>query len=322
MLAPWFLDLLACTSCGSRLDQPGEGELRCQACATSFVVRDGIPRFVPAENYATNFGLQWNHFRQTQLDSHSGHPITRNRFLSYTGWTADDLKGALVLDVGCGAGRFTEIALSMGVTVVAMDYSSAVEACRQNHAGEPRLGVVQGDIYAMPFRRGAFDRVYCFGVLQHTPAPAAAFRALLMPLAPGGQLAMDVYARQWWRFLASTYYWVRPITRRLPPRVLYAACRRYIEAAWRISGLLGRLPLGRRANQALLIADYRGAIDLTDDALREWAILDTFDHLAPRYDRPQRLSTVRRWFEEAGLEDVDIRYGHNGVQGRARKPAP
>jgi uncharacterized protein YbaR (Trm112 family) len=128
MLDPAFMDLLCCPACRSGLVQPDESSLRCTACGESYVVRDGIPRFVPAENYASNFGLQWNLFRQTQLDSFSGQPISRRRFLSYTGWTEAELRGALVLDVGCGAGRFTEVALSLGARVVALDYSSAVDA--------------------------------------------------------------------------------------------------------------------------------------------------------------------------------------------------
>jgi hypothetical protein len=45
-----------------------------------YPIRSGIPRFVPESNYADNFGVQWNHFRQTQLDSHSGLPISSGRF--------------------------------------------------------------------------------------------------------------------------------------------------------------------------------------------------------------------------------------------------
>lgn len=39
-------------------------------------IYNGIPRFVPESNYADNFGMQWNYFRQTQLDSYSGHTIS------------------------------------------------------------------------------------------------------------------------------------------------------------------------------------------------------------------------------------------------------
>ena len=37
-----------------------------------FPIINKIPRFVDASNYTDNFGLQWNTFRSTQLDSHSG----------------------------------------------------------------------------------------------------------------------------------------------------------------------------------------------------------------------------------------------------------
>jgi len=70
----------------------------------------------------------------------------------------------------------------------------------------------------------------------------------------------------------------------------------------------------------LLVADYRGVYDLPEDILREWAILDTFDLLSPAYGQPQTLKTVREWFKEAGLCDVEANYGYNGIEGRGVKP--
>ena len=65
-----------------------------------------IPRFVTGENYASNFGVQWNKFAKTQLDSFSGLMITENRFFAATGWNKSSMKGKWILDLGCGAGRF------------------------------------------------------------------------------------------------------------------------------------------------------------------------------------------------------------------------
>jgi hypothetical protein len=67
---------------------------------------------VPESNYADNFGMQWNHFRQTQLDSYSGLPNSSDRFWLATHWSPVSLKDQWVLDVGCGAGRFAEVALN------------------------------------------------------------------------------------------------------------------------------------------------------------------------------------------------------------------
>ena len=37
-----------------------------------------------------------------------------------------------ILDIGCGAGRFAQIALDSGANVVALDYSNSVDACYTN----------------------------------------------------------------------------------------------------------------------------------------------------------------------------------------------
>ena len=71
----------------------------------SYPIDNEIPRFVPKSNYADNFGMQWNHFSRTQLDSYTNIPISSDRFWLSTNWNPDDMKGKWVLDVGCGAGR-------------------------------------------------------------------------------------------------------------------------------------------------------------------------------------------------------------------------
>jgi hypothetical protein len=52
---------------------------------------------------------------------------------------------------------------------------------------------------------------------------------------------------------------------------------------------------------------------LSPELNRSWAVLDTFDMYSPRYDNPHTLSNVRRWYGAAGFENVDVRYGLNGV---------
>ena len=132
-------------------DEIESGVLNCAECKARHPIVAGIPRFVPLDNYADNFGFQWNRFRKTQLDSHSRQSISRDRFLKSTGWTPDSLAGKAVLDIGCGAGRFVEVALSCGAIVFAVDYSGAVDACRANFSGHPNLHVIQADVYALPF---------------------------------------------------------------------------------------------------------------------------------------------------------------------------
>lgn len=144
-------------SLDERPEQITTGNLDCEKCGSSFPVRGGIPRFVPVENYASNFGFQWNHFRQTQLDSHSGRPISRDRLYASTGWDWSAMKGKRILDVGCGAGRFAEVALESGAEVVGADYSNAVDAAFENLAGYREFDAVQASVYNLPFRPRTFD---------------------------------------------------------------------------------------------------------------------------------------------------------------------
>ena len=56
----------------------------------------------------------------------------------------------------------------------------------------------QADAEALPFEDEAFDRVYSWGVLHHTPDTARAVREAVRVLAPGGRLCVMLYARHSW----------------------------------------------------------------------------------------------------------------------------
>ena len=315
-----LLRLLRCPACGASLSpEPAAGHLACASCATVFPVIGGIPRFVPAENYAANFGFQWNRFRQTQLDSHSGAPISRNRFYRETGWSESQLAGKLVLDAGCGAGRFAEVALAAGATVVAVDYSTAVDACRANLPQE-NLHVVQADIYALPFARASVDYVYCLGVIQHTPDVERAVKSLVAPLKPGGELVVDAYQKHW-KGWVHPRTWLRPITTRVDGRRLFDLVERTAPAMLRVSNAVRAIPAaGPVFSRLVPVANYTGILPLSSQQLEEWAVLDTYDWLAPRYDQPQTAATLHRWFTESGLTDVRV-FKADHLTARGRKPA-
>ena len=322
-----LLEILRCPSCRGVLDLTAsrvrgsdieEGTLRCASCAESYPIEGAIPRFAPRDNYSGSFGFQWNEFRRTQLDSHSGQPISRDRFFSQSGWSPAELRGRRVLDLGCGAGRFAEVAVSTGAEVVAVDYSSAADACWLNLGDNPRLHVIQGDVYRLPFDPETFDYVYSFGVLQHTPDVSGAFRALAAQVAPGGSLAVDLYPQLRGNALWPKY-WLRPLTRRLPPRVLFDIVRGTVPWLLPISRALARVPGTRgRLRYAVPVANYAGVLPLSPAQLREWAVLDTFDMLAPAHDHPQSVATLRRWFDAEPFEQVDV-YRRGLVVGRGRR---
>ena len=100
------------------------------ASGSRFPVVRGIPRICDPDNYASNFGVQWNKFDRTQLDlSTEGLALNCDRLFKETGWSARDLAGQDILEVGSGAGRFTRVLLAeTQARVWSVDYSDAVDA--------------------------------------------------------------------------------------------------------------------------------------------------------------------------------------------------
>lgn len=309
------LDVYACPSCQGTLEAgpltDGDGVLRCGR-GHEFPVRGGMPRFVASEGYAASFGYQWKQYAVLQRDSHLGAPVSRDRLFRGTRWP-EDLRGQTILEAGCGSGRFTEVLLSTGAKVVSFDYSAAAEVTFADFGD--RATVCQASIFDMPYRRGSFDRVFCYGVIQHTPDVERAFRCLVEMVKPGGYLAVDVYDRA--RYWLNTRYRVRPLTKRLPRESLHRAIR------WLVPRYMKVMPPLHPWNQLVVpLKDYRNLFpQIGRDNEIEMSILDTLDALSPEHDHPQYVRTMRRWCREAGLVDVEVGRGGNGIEVRARRPA-
>jgi 2-polyprenyl-3-methyl-5-hydroxy-6-metoxy-1,4-benzoquinol methylase/uncharacterized protein YbaR (Trm112 family) len=293
-----------------------EGLLLCGQCNSTFPIKDGIPRFVANEEYAGSFGFQWNKFRKTQLDSYTRLPLSRNRLVSVTQWP-QKLEGELVLEAGSGAGRFTEVLLSTGATVFSFDLSSAVDANQTNNGHQSNLNLLQASMVNIPMPEGVFNKVVCLGVLQHTPDPDRSFRNLVRFLKPGGEIAVDVYARRP-QSLISWKYVLRPLTKRISKDHLFQLVEHAVDILLSAAIQLRRIG-GRYGARLLPIVEY-SHWGLPLELNREWAILDTFDMYSPTHDHPRSLAEVWRWFEDAGLENTVVEYGPNGIIARGQRP--
>jgi ubiquinone/menaquinone biosynthesis C-methylase UbiE/uncharacterized protein YbaR (Trm112 family) len=304
-----FVSLLACPVCKGDLqldpEQPtvqsiDDGTLRCGK-GHSFAIVRGIPRFVSSDGYAANFGFEWNLHNKTQLDTSTQHE-SEETFIEKTGFHPEDLKGKLVLDVGCGMGRFSDVASRWGATVVGIDLTSAVDAAYGNLGARPNVNLAQADVFHMPFRDETFDAIFSIGVLHHTPNTQAAFDRLPRLLKPGGRIAIWVYTAlmlKWSRHSSDIY---RRLTTRLPKRVLYALSQFAIPWYY-----VNKVPFFGRITWRLL--------PMSEHPNPQWRVLDTFDWYSPKYQWKHSESELRDWFESHGLESITALSFPTSMQG-------
>ena len=285
--------ILICVQCATPLPPEALWEAngtRCGSCGSAVPVLRGIPRFVASDAYAESFSFEWHSHPRTQLDSTTSRE-SEETFQAKTGLRPEDVAGRLVLDVGCGMGRFADVVSRWGGQVVGVDLSLAVEAAHANLGGRGNVRIMQADLFRLPFQPGTFDTVYSIGVLHHTPDCEKAFRQLVPFVRPGGRLCVWVYGTMgpWDRF-ARLY---RRVTVRMPRRLLHALC--HAAVPWYY---LCRLPLVG----PLLWTLFPISLHPNPD----WRVLDTFDWYSPRYQSLHTFPEVYRWFRSEGLVDITL----------------
>lgn len=207
-------------------DQDGhimEGQLCCSTCQQKYQIKNGVPNLlvdnpltISGENLdhlqsmtRDRFGFEWRYFSDWGwLNDYPDMALaeekfygglirhTHSAFWSKSLFQKGDLrKGLLVLDAGCGNGRFTNQAAQTGADVIGIDLGKGVLSAFKHTRGLPNCHIVQGDIFRLPFSSHIFDRIFSIGVLQHTGDTAAAFDSLARCLRIKGLIVAHVYGR-------------------------------------------------------------------------------------------------------------------------------
>jgi SAM-dependent methyltransferase len=314
MTSPLSTDLsavLRCPRCRSSLNPHGEG-YKCANCQQTFSLDRGVVRFVDAGNYADSFGFQWQRYARTQMDD-AACAESEKDFRRKTGLTPEELNGKLVLDVGCGMGRFADVATRWGARVVGIDLSAAAEVAARNLA-DREFVAFQADVFALPFAPGIFEYIYSIGVLHHTPSCEQAVKVLPQYLKPGGKLAVWLYSayNPWYRF--SDIY--RRYTSRMSAKTLHRILRVAVPVINGVDSALRVVPVIGRPLSGLV----RYVAPVNHDPIREWRVLDTFDWYSPQYQSKHTYEEVFRWFEGCGMEDLHL--GEVPISVRGSRPLP
>lgn len=302
-----------------------DSEIRCsKGCL--FEIECGIPRFVSGDNYGSGFGLQWQRYQKTQLDSYTGQPISRVRLERCLGMPLDMLKGKVILEAGSGAGRFTELLIDKCKFLVSMDLSEAVDANLKNCSGKNPYLLIQADINASPLPHRLFDVVICLGVIQHTPSPEQTIASLAEHVKPGGLLVIDHYTLNHRLTKISQYltlhFPLRAVIKRLNPGLGLKATIMLTAVCNPIRKHTCKVPWLDRIAYTFFPSNcyYTKYPQCDPKVIYEWNELDTHDTLTDYYKHRRSLEEIRSCLEYLGFIDIWCSKGGNGIEARATYP--
>ncbi len=297
-----LLKLICCPVCKSNFElitysstknEVNEGLLVCKRCRKSYVIKRSIPRFIRDDGYVESFSFQWLKHRKTQLDSFNGTHESEQHFIAKTGFDLEQMKDKLVLDVGCGVGRFMDVALQQDAQVIGIDLSFSIDVARENFKDCKRAHFIQADIFNLPFKEGIFDFIYSIGVLHHTPDPKKAFSLLPRLLKKGGVISIWVYSNdglylKLYNFFSDAY---RIFTKRMRPRRLYALSKIAVPFYY-----VKKIPFFGKMFQIIFPTSLHPN--------KDWRILETYDFYSPQYQFHYTTREVLAWYFENDLRNV------------------
>jgi len=143
-----------------------------------------------------SFDYQWANFSQgvAMMDDKDFMDTIPQHVCQMTDLPPEWFSGKRIVDIGCGAGRYTYGLLSLGAQVTACDQSlSGLEQTRR--LCKPfveRLTCKQINLLTWN-EEDQFDMAFCFGVVHHTGNTYLAIRNVARKIKPGGKLFLMVY---------------------------------------------------------------------------------------------------------------------------------
>jgi len=300
-----LLELLRCPHCRGNLQRLEIGDLKCQECGRSIPVVRDIPRFVNDEDFdgsgaagrtRASFGYEWTHFNDWKPSSETFGDYFSNFDLEW-------LRGRTVLDAGCGMGRHARQIAPFADTVVAVDFSNAINEAARNVADQANVQCVQGDLTRLPVADNTFDFVFSMGVLHHIADTSGTLWGLVRALKPGGRLRLYLY---WKRTgFAGALLWLvalaRTVTVRLPFPLLRVLC-------WLLSvGLMAGVVLPYRLLLTLGV-DVKDTWPLSVYTKYPFNVLynDQFDRFSAPIEKRYSEAEVAALLESAGLREVRV----------------
>ncbi len=142
-----------------------EGTIKCTCCGRLYPIMEGIPVLIESEGMDEESRRE-QAIRDESSNAGPGQSVTRN----YTEYDHMEMRptigalelkaGQVLLEFGCGTGRYTVPLANMGISVIAVDFSMGAlrRLAKLLPSGLP-VGLVQADVTSRCVAHGVFDRI-------------------------------------------------------------------------------------------------------------------------------------------------------------------
>jgi 2-polyprenyl-3-methyl-5-hydroxy-6-metoxy-1,4-benzoquinol methylase len=323
-------------------DNIEEGIISCSRCQLWFPIIQSVPRILHPKRFAKmvkrydefyhkykqDIPFANKNYEQTHLPDNSPVSLTydygwttnpeqlpeyKREFLHVLGDLLDtnDFRGKLVLDAGCGLGRFTRFAWEMGVReIVGFDLGESVLTAQNKVLRNlPNVHFLQADISYLPFK-AEFDLIYSIGVVHHLIAPEQGVKNLVELVNPGGKIFLWVYGSSGIKYFLNP---LRFFTLRLPlswVRVLSIFPALVIYGMNILYGAVSRMPLLEYFARYIPFQQYA---DRSFQGIR-WIAQD---HLTVPIIHYFLEGELKEWLNRLPLEDKKISCRYPGRLGRS-----
>lgn len=295
-------NILRCLECKDDLKYNNNSFI-CDNCKSRYPVVDSIPRFVSESFYNLDagrtdieertknyFGFEWDYFKDWGFVPDEDVPKAKeNEFIEGTvssrkkafdskcRMTYEDLTDdKIVLDAGCGNGRYTYEAASRGkALIIGVDIGyGAVKSAFENNKKNYNVIIIQASLFNLPFKNNVFDSCFSNGVLMHTGDAEKAFYEIAHTIKRKGVFAVHLYHKlnPVWEFNDKL---IRSITTRLD-----------IEKNLKLATILANFArIVNKIPYALRVANIFLRLQRTKHHMYDWysapiATHHTFDELA------------------------------------------
>jgi len=232
-----------------------------------------------------NFGFEWLEYARFGWDDPIYNIQREEQVFRYKSLLKpDEIQGKLVLDAGCGNGRYSYWAAKYGGKVFGVDIGDGVESAAQNTGGLANVQIIQGDIFSLPFRDNTFDVIFAIGVLMHTGDARKATASLVRKLRVGGSLSVHLYGKG-----NIIYEYIDRILRSQTTRLSINELQVFTIKAYRLRRFLERIRLANIMNRFVNLDSHPHCI---------------FDWYAAPIATHHTYEEVKWWFDSLGLRIV------------------